>query len=204
MSIEYDFYKTNGALAKKQPYHVRVVEHNTIHSDELARRIQNRTTLTIPDIKGTLSALTEEMVAQLSTGNRVHIEGLGYFSLSIQGEVAMDKNNQLKLKHPSVRSIRFLPEEQMINKLKDTSFSCQHHKGCASKEHDTQSIKDIVDALLARDTFFTPNDFFKAAHLTRSTGYRILKTLLDNHYLENIGTPSHHLLAKAQKQMTNE
>ena len=204
MSIEYDFYKTNGALAEKQPYHVRVIEHSTIQSDELAQRIQSRTTLTVPDIKGALSALTEEIATQLSSGHRIHIEGLGYFSLSIEGEITKDKEDQLRLRHPAVRTIRFLPEDQMMDKLKDTSFTCQHHKGSASKEYDKTSIKVVVDHLLTEKSFFTPNDFFRAAHLTRSTGYRILNELLNCHYLNNVGTPGHHLLVKAQNNITNE
>ena len=204
MSIEFDFYKTNGALAKKQPYHVRVVEHSTVQTDELAQHIQEGTTLSIPDIKGTLSALSSEMVSQLNMGRRVHIDGLGYFSLAIDGEVTTDKNNQLRLKNPVVRSIRFQPEEQLMKKFQNASFSCQHHKGNASSEHDEQSIKKIVDELLTQRGFFRPLDFMKAANLTHSTGYRILKSLLKEQYIENIGTPGQLLLAKAQKHETNE
>ena len=204
MSIEFDFYKTNGALAKKQPYHVRVVERSTVQTDELAQRIQNGTTLSIPDIKGTLSALTTEMVNQLTMGHRVHIEGLGYFSLAIDGEITTDKNNQLRLKNPSVRTIRFQPEEQLTQQFQNVSFTCQHHKGNTSNEHNEQSVKHVVDELIAQRGFFTPNEFFKAAQLTRSTGYRLLKELQKDKYIENIGTPGQLLLVKTQKNETHE
>ena len=199
MSIEYDFYKTNGALAKKQPYHVRVVEHSTVHSEELAQNIQAGTTLTVADIKGALSALTSEVASQLCMGHRVHLKGLGYFSLSIDGEVTTDKNSQLKLKNPRVRTIRFLPEEHLLQQFNDLSFTCQHHKGSASKTYDEQGLHNIVDSLLSQHSFFTSNDFFKTAHVTRSTGYRLLRQLKDEHYIENIGTPGQHIFTKTHK-----
>ena len=198
MSIEYDFYKTNGALAKKKPHHVRVVEHDTIHSEELAENIQAGTTLSVADIKGALSALTSEVASQLSMGRRVHLEGLGYFSLSIGGEVTTDKNNQLKLKNPKVRTVRFLPEDHLLQQFHDMSFTCQHHKGSASKTYNEQGLHDIVDSLLSQHSFFTSNDFFKTAHVTRSSGYRLLRQLEDEHYIENVGTPGQHIFTKTQ------
>ena len=196
MAIEYDFYKTNGVLSKKSSYHVRVIEQQTVSTEEIASSIQQGTTLTIPDIKCTLSALNQEIVTNLSRGCRVHIEGLGYFSLAMAGEIYRDKNRMLKLKNPHVRTINFLPEERLQKQFKNLSYTCRNHKGQHSQALDFEGLEKVIDTLLAEKNFFTSTEFCHRAHVTRSTGYRYLKDLLLKKELTNIGTPKRILYSR--------
>ena len=193
MAIEYDFYKTHGALADKSPYHVRTVDHDTVDTETLIKRIQQGTTLTIPDLKGAISALSQEITHHLKEGRKVYLEGLGYFSLSIDGEVVTDKNDKLHLKNPRVRTVKFLPEEQMMKQMGELSFSCQGHKGRHSQPQSETSIAEAIQQLLAEKPVFTARDFFKAANVTSATGYRILKKWVAERKIQNIGTPTHQL-----------
>ena len=199
MAIEYDFYKTHGALADKSSYHVRTVDHDTVDTETLTQHIQQGTTLSVPDLKGAISALTQEISRNLQDGRKVHIEGLGYFSLAIDGEVVRDKNNQLRLKNPRVRSIKFQAEEQMMKQMNNLSFTCQGHKGRQSKPQDMASLKEVTESLLKKKPVFTAYEFFAAAQVTKATGYRLLKQLKENHTIKNIGTPSNQLFTLISK-----
>ena len=193
MAIEYDFYKTHGALADKNSYHVRTVDHDTVNTDMLIQHIQQGTTLTVPDLKGAVSALSQEIIKNLQEGRKVYLEGLGYFSLSIDGTVVRDKNDQLRLKSPRVRTIKFQPEEQVMKQMSDLSFSCQGHKGQQSKPQDEASVNRVIAYLLKEKPIFTAREFFAAAQVTSATGYRILKKLVAEGKLTNVGTSRNKL-----------
>ena len=199
MSIEFDFYKTNGALAHQDAYHVRVVDNITVSTETLISRIQQGTTLTRPDLEGAISALSQAIINELKEGRKVHLKNLGYFSLAIDGKVDTDKNGQLRLKSPCVRTVKFKPEEQFMKQMGNVSFSCRQHKGRHSQELDDAKITQIIEQLLNDKAFFNARDFCRAAHVTTSTGYRILKRLQDAEILQNIGSPKNKIYVYATK-----
>lgn len=195
MAVNYDFYKTQGALAKENSYHVRVVESGIADTPELSRAIQRGTTLTEADLKGAFSALASEMAECLKSGQRVHIEGIGYFSLSIEGEVVTDKKGSLRLKNPSVRSVLFKPESGLLAKLHDTELTAKYHRGRRSAALPEGEALAAARRLTREKGFFTAKDFHIATGQTRSTAYRLLAGLLREGLLSNIGTPHRALYA---------
>ena len=199
MAIEYDFYKTHGALADKNSYHVRTVDRDTVDTETLIARIQQGTTLTIHDLKGAISALSQEIMNHLKEGRKVHLEGLGYFSLAIDGEVVTDKNEQLRLKNPRVRTIKFLPEEQMMKQMGQLSFTCQGHWGRHSPQLDEDSAIKVVQRLAKEKPVFTAQDFQAAAQVTHTTSYRLLKKLVATQVIKNVGTPSRQLFTQVSQ-----
>ena len=59
----------------------------TASLQEMGRNIERGTTFSMSDLAGTLEALSKELKAQLLAGNRVHLPGLGFFSLAIKGDL---------------------------------------------------------------------------------------------------------------------
>ena len=199
MPIEFDFYKTNGALAHQDAYHVRVVDNDTVTTETLINHIQQGTTLTRPDLEGAISALSQAIIDELKEGRKVHLKNLGYFSLAIDGKVDTDKNGQLRLKSPSVRTVKFKPEEQFLRQMGDVSFSCRQHKGRHSQNLDDAEIAQIIEQLLSNKPFFNARDFCNAAHVTTSTGYRLLKRLQERQILQNVGSPKNKIYVYTTK-----
>ncbi len=86
MAVFYKLIKTHGALPKNAEYRVVAVENETVGVKHLAQRIQEATSLTPSDVVAAVSALKDEMAAELKMGNNVHLPGLGYFSLAVKGD----------------------------------------------------------------------------------------------------------------------
>lgn len=90
MAVFYKLIKTHGALPKNAEYRVVAVENETVGVKHLAQRIQESTSLTPSDVVAAVSALKDEMAAELKMGNNVHLPGLGYFSLAVKGDIYED------------------------------------------------------------------------------------------------------------------
>lgn len=92
-------------------YYFPVVQRGTTVSTELlAQRIQERCTVTRPDIKAVLDALVNAMQYSLQAGEKVHIEGLGYFYLNILSKGAESKEDYDIYKYIKTIRCRFLPD----------------------------------------------------------------------------------------------
>ncbi len=191
MAVNYDFYKTGGALAKgKEKWHVRVVENDTTRSEEMTAAIEEATSLTVADMKAALEAMKQFVARQLKSGRRVRIEGLGYLSLAMDGEVVRDKENRLRLKNPHVRTVKFQPEAELMHLLHNTDFTSQYHRGRTSANLDEEALHEAARLLTERKGFFTFKEFCAETALTRSTARRRLNKLQDEGHVGNIGRPN--------------
>ena len=62
MAIKYEFYRNpNSQGTNKKRYHARVVPIGRVSTDQLAKEIQNETSLTVADVKSVLIALGDKM-----------------------------------------------------------------------------------------------------------------------------------------------
>ena len=79
MAAKYDFYKTpvSKDSMKRPRFHARIVSSGTIDTDDLAKRIHGRCTVTPADVAAVLISLSEVTAEYLREGKRVHIDGLG-------------------------------------------------------------------------------------------------------------------------------
>lgn len=90
-------------------YYAKVARKGSTTTDTMAQIIQDRCTLTKTDVKAVLDALSEVMHEELSQGKRVCLEGIGYFSLEIDGPC---KENPADISARTIRSVnvKFRPE----------------------------------------------------------------------------------------------
>lgn len=194
MAIHYDFYSTKGLKNAKETVHVRTISHQTTTTDELIQRIVKSTTATTGDMRLLISALSEAVVNELLSGNRVHVDGLGYFSVSIDGDIKRNKNGKPILQNAAVRNVMFHPERKLMNELLDAHFTSADHRGRQSREAAEGSIEEALAELGRDGGVFTSAQFRKRLGLTASTAQRILLRLREEGRLENVGTRNSLLL----------
>ncbi len=200
MAINYDFYKTAGHYANEEkPWHVRPVENGTIETDLIMQRIEQATTLTMPDLKGALDAFVTHIGNNLAEGKGVHVKGLGHFSISIGGEVVLNEEGKPRLRHPAVRSVKFRPEPALLRRLSHVSFTSQEHRGRKSASVDEAELPAILKQLCAGTGFFTTRDFQEKLRLTASTTIRRLQGLRAGGVIENIGSRRYPLYRLCEK-----
>lgn len=102
--------KSKAGQYSKGYYYPVVQRGATLTTDQLAQRIQERCTVTRPDIKAVLDALVTAMQYSLQSGEKVHIEGLGYFYLNILAKGADKKEDYDITKYIKSIRCRFLPD----------------------------------------------------------------------------------------------
>lgn len=121
MSGYYDLYETPCPDSQKENrgvvLHARPVNSKTYTLDDAIRRISEKCTLSPGDVKATLSELTDYIVTNLRDGNRVQLEGLGNFSISLKCKPTTDYKD-VRSQDVSFQRINFLPSVSLTDRLK--------------------------------------------------------------------------------------
>jgi len=187
MALHYDLYENPlppGSNRRKR-LHARVVTTGTTPTDWVAKVIHDRSTLTEGDVKATLSCLTDVLVSELSQGKRVHLEGLGYFQLTLSAP-AVRTPKDIRAGSVRVKSVVFRPEVE----LKDR-FSTVRIKRVPRKNHsavcDAQKIDRLLERYFGEHAYITARQFQELCGLTRTTACRRLKQLVEEGKLKKTG-----------------
>jgi predicted histone-like DNA-binding protein len=193
MSLHYDFYETpvpKGSDRKKS-LHARVVPSGTVTTDQLVRAIQRESSLSISDVKGALISLVENMKFEMADGWNIHLEGLGYFSLTLSSPPVRTPN-EIRAESVKIKSVAFRPEK----KLRDHFAGIQPEKA-VDKYHSAKRSEEDIDTLLNK--YFEENPYMKAKDfglicgLRPSTATRKLKQLLTEGKLRKVYVYGHPL-----------
>lgn len=198
MAITYKFMKVNGALGSKQIVCARATSHHTCDADELFRELEQATTLTAADLKAALHALSETVVQHLLDGDNVRLDGLGTFSVSVDGDVQADENGKYYLKQPHVSAIRFHPATAIQQAMKKASFTAASRLPVGDAVPSIEVAREAAKALLAEKPVFTASDFRRALQLSSPSAYTLLGRLVDEGTLRNTGSARRYLYAAAQ------
>lgn len=187
MSIQYDFYKNPSPKGSKKRirYHARVIPFRTTDTKELAQMIHARCTATPADVAAVLSSLTDVIVSELSEGNRVYIEGLGYLQV-VPECPPIQSTKEIRAESIHFKTISFRPEIALKDRLR-----CVQFERTPRKNHSSSATSEQLDKLLT--TYFsehehlTRTDFQNICWFTISTANRRLKELVEAGKLVNIG-----------------
>ena len=80
--------------------------------------------MALVDVIAVITALNDELYENLSNGYAVHLEGIGYFSLSLK--CAPDINPKyIKDDDVQVRSIKFTPDKDLIERFQTMYLKCK-------------------------------------------------------------------------------
>jgi predicted histone-like DNA-binding protein len=187
MSLHYDFYENpaSGDSDKRPKLHARVVTDGTMNIDDLARYIHEICTLTTADIKASLVALVEVMADELASGRRIHLDGLGYFNLTLTSP-PIDSPKEIRAESVHVRSVAFRAEESFKKRFRSIAL-----KRIKEKRHSNHYSDIEIDGLLTGyfldNAHITCRAFCSLCGFTKSTGWRRLHQLVAEGKLRNAG-----------------
>lgn len=197
MSVFYKLIKTYGSVPRDTKYRVVVVENQTIGFKRISRHIQQATSLTPADIIGTLTALKEEMAEELKMGNNVHLPGIGYFSLAIEGELYEDpRSHHYRLRNAGVRRVKFRPDTEFLEALRDIEFENITYTHGTSSVPESDAIDKAIEELCNRRVVFTVSDLRESLRLSQSNAYRLVARLEQEGRIRNVGTSRRKLFCK--------
>lgn len=187
MAIRFEWYKTPSPTNEdKEHYHARPVLNGTTETEEIARDIQARSSLTDIDTEAVLDAVSTLMGEHLANGRRVHIKGIGYFQITLtcNGE---DIQADTKRRNTKVRmkSISFTPDLELKKNI--GPIKLEHVK---TQDHSTPLSAAEVDARV--EAYFHTHESISRAilqglcHFTSITANRHLRRLQEEGKIKNI------------------
>ena len=191
MSIQFDFYNTpspEGIVHEKEAsYHARVVAKQTIDTEDIVRRIQERSTLSKGDIMAVLSELRDVVKQGLLDGNNVQLNGIGVYSLTLEAP----KDASPKKTHAQSIAVKRI-DFRADRKLRKEIMSEAHFERSSTKNHSAHISIYEIDALLIdyfeEHTYITRQRFETLCQFTKNTALRHLKRLVEEGRLINTNT----------------
>jgi predicted histone-like DNA-binding protein len=186
MGLNYDFYENPQSKGgeQKKILHARVVSSGCMTTDALARTIEEASSLTVGDVKSVLMALTQIMQSRLADGWRIHLDGLGYFQLTLSCP-SVSSSKEIRAESIRVKSIVFRPETDFKNSFK-TVHPVRTPVKKHSKQQTEQEIEKILTAYFEENPYLTGPQFGTLCGFTHSTAARRLKQLVESGKLKKI------------------
>ena len=143
MAILFDWYELPEPKDKQREekiLHPRIRLNGSTTTDELRRRIQERSSLTETDVSAVLDALSHVMGEDLAEGRQVHLDGIGYFhpvltSTEPVTAATKRKTTKIKLKGIKFRADQVLKNEIGAIKVKPLGLN-EHSQKLSDKEID--------------------------------------------------------------------
>ena len=198
MAVFYKLMKTGGNIPKNTALRFVRVEHQTIGLRRLSKDIEQATSLTSADILATITSLKEEMARQMMMSNKVHLPGIGYFSIALKGEVYEDpRTHRYRLRNAAVRTVKFRPDREFLNEMRGLELENWTYKVGRTSVPTAGEIDAALDELFVRNPVFSVSDFRGFLHLSSATAYRILSRLEKEERIVNIGSPRCKIFKKA-------
>jgi len=189
MAVKFDFYPTPVApgAKKKVRYHARVVGSYTVKTAEITRKIQNACSLTRGDVKGALGALSAILVESLSVGNRVHLEGIGYFQITLEC-AETDDPSATHAQNVHFKTVKFRPDQILRKELRKEIKTSRSDR----KSHSLQLSEIEIDGLLIEyfqeNPYLTRMRFQQLCGFTRTMTLKHINRLIKEKRLKNTNT----------------
>ncbi len=187
MALKYDFYSNPipKSSNRKPRLHARVVTTGTTGTADIAARIHDRSTINAGEVKAALDLLSEVLVHELKYGRRVHLEGLGYFQLTLECPPVRTEK-EIRAESIKVKNVVFRAEEKLKKKVGLISMERVKVKNHSNKYSDIE-VDGLLTGHFLDNEFITSKQFFSLCGFTQATGSRRLKRLVDEGKLERIG-----------------
>ena len=183
MEIEYDLYENPGMEGGDSPrLHAKVVTKDVMTTKNLCDYITMKCTATPADVVAVLTALSD--------GYSVHIDGLGYFSLSLSCNSEVDSGNMDNV-DVWVRGIKFVPEKVFIEKFETANLVRVKDESRHSEKMSDDEVMKRLETYFAKNQYMQRSDFEKLTGFNLSKSSRYIKRLVDDGVLKNISSKFH-------------
>lgn len=200
MSIFFEWYETPDPTGERKEtlLHPRPAMNGEADSKEISRMIEHACSLTRADVAGALAALSEAIGDKLSRGQRVHLDGIGTFqvSLTVAGE-EVNPDTRFKTRKVRVRGINFQPDGELLHRLKQAD--CEHIRtGRRSQSIADEEVNRCTEAYLEENGYLFRRDLERICGLTTTTAWRHLKRMKEEGLIEVKGVRTQPMYIKKQ------
>lgn len=185
----------NEELAEgRQPVRIMPYNQTTITTDELAKTIARRCTMKEPDIKGVLTALGQVLSETLLDGDRLKVDGIGTFGLSLalkktyeDGRKRQPKALYERIAATDIRigRITFTPSAELRNSLNDAVFVSSGVRADSSLERE--EVEEFLADHFDGHDWITRRELETHFDISRTQALHWLKAFVNEGALRPLG-----------------
>ena len=188
MAIKFDLFENPVKEGVSVPkLHAKVVTKDVVTTREIREAIRRKCTVSPADVAAVITALNDELYENLSNGYAVHLEGIGYFSLSLK--CAPDINPKyIKDDDVQVRSIKFTPDKDLIDRFQSVYLERKVDEAHHSTKLDEEEVKQKLAEYFKTHSFLQRRDFERLTGFNSSKSTRVIRILVKEGVLKNAGT----------------
>lgn len=172
-----------------QTYHVRQVQYYVMHSRELRSHIAANSLVSEGIFEMVMDVLQKEIAEQLLDGKGVHLDGIGRFSLQIgtikekdeQGKwraKVYTKPSQLTARELVVEGVTFVPDKEMLDRLKTDEHHFVCDKGSYKLDIPRAKLLATLDDYCAQHGSFSRRNFQTLFGVSRYKADQLLNDLV--------------------------
>lgn len=183
--ILYDVYPVPNPTNKDQVrYSVRPIYQRMVNIDDMAEQIEKESTLTKSDVKGALMAFSNNLATVLAGGDRVHLPGIGYFSMKLKCTDELDPEKS-RSPHIEFDTINFRPDT--VFKKQISGFKFRRCKVNHDKVPSTEEIERKISEYLTKNSFILRTNVQSLFSVSKSSACKIIRELQVQGKLVNKG-----------------
>ena len=191
MAIVYDWYENPNAEGESEErgLHPRPLLNGKVSMEQLYYRVHERSSLSVGDAKSAIDTLTQLCGEELREGREVHIEGLGYFSPTLEATQKVTRstpNKHLKLR---LKSISFRPDVNLKSALTGIPATRSKYTRHSQRLSEVEIDMKLKEYFADHDVLIR-SDFQALCGMARTTANVHLKRLQQEGKLKNVGKPT--------------
>lgn len=176
MEIKYEVHTIENVQGTgRERQYIRLRLHQQMSDADVEKDIQEATSLTTADVKAVMDAISKVALRELSIGNRFHLPGLGYLSLSVTNVPPSEKRDGRLTGHDiRLHGLNFRPEKQLMESLDRTVSFVRDDRSTRSARYSEQQLWTELEAYLKENRYITCTQMRHAFHLSEGTSRKWL------------------------------
>lgn len=188
MKVQFEFAPIPQPQSKetKLRYYPRVVNRHLVKTREISAEIQHACSLTEIDVNAVLDALSRSLSNYLRQGNRVHLQGIGFFDVTL----TCPETQEPKKTRPSqvtYKGVNFRPDKDLKSRIADLTAERGKVRNNRSASLSDTAIDKRLTEYFAEHPVLTRYDLQRVCQMTKITAIRCIRRLLGEGKIKNIG-----------------
>lgn len=190
MSVQFEFAPIPVPADRKRKvrYYARVVNRKAISTKEIVEEIERACTLTETDVYAVLDALNHSLARHLKEGKRIHLDGIGFFDITLACPETRDPK-ATRASKVKCKGVNFRMDKKLRYRMGDLKAERSKAGNHSAKLSDIE-IDMRLTVFFEENLFLTRADLQSLCHMTRITAGRCINRLIAEKKLKNANTKS--------------
>lgn len=209
MKVQFEFAPIPQPQSKetKLRYYPRVVNRHLVKTREISAEIQHACSLTEIDVNAVLDALSRSLSNYLRQGNRVHLQGIGFFDVTLTCPETRDPK-KMRPSQVTYKGVNFRPDKDLKSQIADLTAERGKVRNNRSASLSDTAIDKRLTEYFSEHPVLTRYDLQRVCQMTKITAIRCIRRLLGEGKIKNIGlknqpiyvpVPGHYEVSADQK-----